>query len=257
MKRKIIWNLNQAPFFWLKMWSSLKLTKPLEIDGWNTVPVSFLGWSIFRGYVSFREGSSSNIHQLYIIEIRKINWNLNQKPQTSFPFWFKMLIFPIFQVVFVEQISHLVPGLGGLIWSRPPTEASPDLELGEIESSASPTWTLKPADVGALLLEIAVFCSIFFSKKACYLEVVIAWLPELLFFSLVVWLVGWLVVCWVGWVIPWIPCIPGHRANRRATEWPAMAKVGEKLRASFSLGFHGFIRSMVPKSHSQAPFGMC
>ena len=35
---------------------SLKLTfSPLKMDGWNT---SFLlGWPIFSGYVSFREGS--------------------------------------------------------------------------------------------------------------------------------------------------------------------------------------------------------
>ena len=33
---------------------SLKLTWPLKMDGWNT---SFLlGWPVFRGYVSFREG---------------------------------------------------------------------------------------------------------------------------------------------------------------------------------------------------------
>ena len=34
---------------------SLKLTfSPLKIDGWNTI--FLLGWPIFRGYVSFREG---------------------------------------------------------------------------------------------------------------------------------------------------------------------------------------------------------
>ena len=32
---------------------SLKLTWPLKMDGWN---ISFLlGWTIFRGYVNFRE----------------------------------------------------------------------------------------------------------------------------------------------------------------------------------------------------------
>ena len=35
---------------------SLKRTWPLKMDGWNT---SFLlGWPIFRGYVSFREGGN-------------------------------------------------------------------------------------------------------------------------------------------------------------------------------------------------------
>ena len=47
---------------------SLKLTYPLKMDGWKT---SFLlGWPIFRGYVSFREGKffllkkSTKIHTL-------------------------------------------------------------------------------------------------------------------------------------------------------------------------------------------------
>ena len=45
---------------------SLKLTfSHLKRDGWNT---SFLlGWPIFRGYVSFREGNQKNSHKYWDI----------------------------------------------------------------------------------------------------------------------------------------------------------------------------------------------
>ena len=84
---------------------------------------------------------------------------------------------------------------------------------------------LQPADVGALLLKLRFSVRFFFLKFVCYLEAVK--LPDCLSCYFLVWLVGWLLGWLVGWVICWIPCIPGHRANRRATEWPAMAKVGE------------------------------
>ena len=51
--------LRLVVFVWWYLFFSLhtlKLTHPLKMDGWNT---SFLlGWPIFRGYVSFREGTN-------------------------------------------------------------------------------------------------------------------------------------------------------------------------------------------------------
>ena len=47
------WKLAATSWLWLFALPSLKLTRNLKVDGWNS---SFLlGWPIFRCYVSFRE----------------------------------------------------------------------------------------------------------------------------------------------------------------------------------------------------------
>ena len=69
---------------WAWQIPSLKLTFPLKMDGWNT---SFLlGWTIFRGYVSFREcndQATSCLFWNFLLEVVMVVLWAN--PQVTWP----------------------------------------------------------------------------------------------------------------------------------------------------------------------------